>query len=108
MIDVAKVPETMQNMDYYHHVLCSFRKKVNDYVYIAKNDMILFKMLPTSYSQLVVRDAEENEEIIYEIDFLWRVIRICVYFGVILFFVVVSVIVVKYCMQVSKQEKGCA
>lgn len=65
---IAKIQNTSENNDYWRNSIFLSSKKVNNNTYTIKNDMGLFNMVASSYSQLVVTDEDGTETILYDVN----------------------------------------
>lgn len=64
--DIYNVPETKENNRYYFEFMSAAEKTVNDTEYILTNEG-LSKVLASSYTKLIVRDIDGNENTIYDV-----------------------------------------
>lgn len=64
--DIYDVPKTKENNRYYNEFISAAEKTVNDTEYILTNEG-LSKVLASSYTKLIVRDIDGNENTIYDV-----------------------------------------
>ena len=69
VLDVLEVPVTVENSEYSHKVLGSFKRTVDDTEYSIKNDMGILRICSlSSFSKIIVKDSNGNESIIYDVN----------------------------------------
>ena len=70
VLDVLEVPVTVENSEYSHKVLGSFKRTVDDTEYSIKNDMGILRIFcsPATLSKIIVKDSNGNESIIYDVN----------------------------------------
>ena len=65
---VLKIPFTSENNSYWNHNIYSRQRKVGDVEYALKNDMGIFNLFASSYSQLIVTTPDGEENIMYDVN----------------------------------------
>ena len=67
VLDIAQVENTSENNSYINHFINYPKRTIGNVKYAIKNDMGILNLLATSYSQLVMIDAEGKETILYDV-----------------------------------------
>lgn len=93
--NVLDVPDTIENSSYTSNSIFKTRRAVGDYQYVLKNDMGIFNLFASSYSQLVITDNNGETEIFYDVNSTELTKMIVKVVGVIVFVGIVLIILVK-------------
>ncbi len=91
ILDVKSVQNTYENSIYNHKVLESKKRIVGNTTYVFRNNMGILNRIASSYSQIVITDAEGAESVIYDVNSM-QLARMIIAVSVILFVVVYVVI----------------
>lgn len=103
VLELQEIENTTSNNSYWNHSVFSTQRTVGNYKYIIKNDMGLFNIFASSYSQLIAVDDQGNQTILYNVNNALRTKTIIIFIAVIMFVViVVSVIIVQF-LKLRKQ-----
>ena len=97
IVDIEEVQNTIDNNTHRNRLLYSDTRMVGNTTYLIRNDMGVLNWLATSYSQIVVKDSDGTETIIYDMNarqLTGMIILIC------LVFVIFSIAVVAIGRQV--------
>lgn len=65
--DILKIQNTIENTSYWNNCVFSTRRKIGDTEYILKNDLGVFNLFASSYSQLIVINTNGEESIVYDV-----------------------------------------
>lgn len=65
---VLKIQNTSENNAYWNNCVFSTKREIGDTEYFLKNDMGIFNLFASSYSQLIVTDKNGEESIIYDVN----------------------------------------
>ncbi len=68
ILDIAKVQNTTENNRYRNYLLHSTERLVDDRKYSLKNDMGVLNFAVSSYSQMIVADADGTETILFDVN----------------------------------------
>lgn len=68
VMSVSAVENTIENNAYINHFIRSEKRTVGDTVYTIKNDMGIFNLFASDYSQLTVSKPEGEIKIIYDVN----------------------------------------
>ena len=100
----ADIPYTIENNRYWYTVRDTERI-VGDSVYRIKNDMGIFNLIVSSYSQLTVTNASGEEIILYDVN-QEQLIKTVVFTGAIVLFVgyAIFVVIVKPIMEINAKK----
>lgn len=92
ILDAKHTQDTSNNNRYRNYLLYSTHRKIGDNEYFVKNDMGIFNWIATSYSQLVIKDVNGKESIIYDVTSA-QFAKMMSVFGLVLIFLIVAIIV---------------
>lgn len=96
-IDLKVIQDTIDNNSYWNHSVFSTQRTVNESQYTIKNNMGLFNIFSSSYSQLIRADTKGHINIIYDVSREYTVKFIMISIIVILFVVFVfSLLMLKF------------
>lgn len=65
---VLKIQNTSENNAYWNNCVFSTKREIGDTEYFLKNDMGIFNLFASSYSQLIVTNKNGEESIIYDVN----------------------------------------
>ena len=65
---VSKIKNSTENHSYWNHSVFATKKEVGNHTYTIRNDMGLFNLFATTYSQLVVTDERGVERVVYDVN----------------------------------------
>lgn len=68
ILDIAEVQNTSENNKYHNFLLHSTKRVVGDRKYSIRNDMGMLNFVTTSFSQLIVTDADGTETILFDVN----------------------------------------
>ena len=89
---VLKIQNTSENNAYWHHSVFATRQKVGDTEYVLQNDMGLFNVFASSYSQLItIKNGEKS--ILYDVN-ATQCLKMAVAFVGVLIFLCIAVAVI--------------
>ena len=97
ILELQEIENTTNNNSYWNRSVFSTQRTVGDYKYIIKNDMGLFNIFASSYSQLITVDDQGNKTILYNVNNAQMTKAIIIFIAVIMFVaIVVSVIIFRF------------
>ena len=100
---VREIQNTSANNFYQMYILGSTSRKIGDAEYIIRNDMGIFNIFASSYSQLTVKSNNGDERIIYDVNSTQLVFMIISVLGIAIF---ISVIVICVIRQSKKYRRN--
>lgn len=103
VIDVQKIQNTQENNDYWAEVLHETERVNGDKKYKIKNDMGLLNFFAFSYSQLVVINANGEENIIYDVNTTQTFYTVALIIFVVLFVCLAVFLMIK---EIRKGRQG--
>lgn len=95
VIGVERIKNTIENDSYWRESVYSTTKKVGDNTYTIKSDLGLLNIFATSYSQVVITDANGVENVIYDVNSQQLINILLVLIGSVLFVGVCLTVVIK-------------
>ncbi len=101
-LELKKIQDTTDNNSYWNHSVYSTQRTVNGSQYSMRNNMGLFNIFTSSYSQLIKTDADGNQITIYDVSSAHTTKFVIIFIAVILF---VVLIVSKLILQFIKLNK---
>lgn len=103
ILELQEIENTTNNNSYWNHSVFSTQRTVGNCKYIIKNDMGLFNIFASSYSQLMAVDDQGNQTILYNVNNTQMTKTIITFIAVIVFVaIVVSVIIFQF-LKLRKQ-----
>lgn len=66
--EIRKIQNTIENNAYWNNHVFSNSRKIGDTEYSLKNNFGIFNVFASSYSQLIVREANGEERILYDVN----------------------------------------
>ena len=104
ILDIKAVQDTIDNNSHRNSLLYSTTREVGNTTYLIRNDMGIFNLIATSYSQIVVKDMAGTECVIYDVNAM-QISKIITILVVILSLVsVLVVIIVKNYMKLMRNN----
>lgn len=68
VVEIQKIQNTLENNSYWNNHVFSNSRKIGDSEYSLKNNLGIFNVFTSSYSQLIVREANGEERILYDVN----------------------------------------
>ena len=68
VVEIQKIQNTLENNSYWNNHVFSNSRKIGDSEYSLKNNLGIFNVFTSSYSQLIVREANGEERIRYDVN----------------------------------------
>ncbi len=99
----SKIENTFENNSYWNDFVFSENRTVGESEYTIKNDMGLFNIFASSYSQLEIKDSNGEPNIIYDVNSDQLLKTILGFIGVVIFSGTVIGILARY---LCKQQKS--
>ncbi len=66
VLDVSEVQNTIENNSYINKFIHSTKRRIGDTEYFIRNNLGIFNLLAPTYSQIIVKDSNGTESIIYD------------------------------------------
>lgn len=92
---ILRIQNTSKNNSYWNSHVFSIRKKIRDDEYFLKNDMGIFNLFASSYSQLIAINKYGEKSIIYDVNSAQFLNMVVVVIGVAVFVCVVVAIIIR-------------
>ena len=73
IIEIGKIKDTIENNTLLNQFMYSTRRKIGCNEYYLNNNMGMFNVFATGYSQIIVRNTESGGSVIYEVNFAERI-----------------------------------
>lgn len=102
-LEMKAIQDTVENNNYWNHSVNSIQRTVNGNQYCLKNNMGIFNVFASSYSQLIKTDINGNTMIFYDFSREYTVKFIIEFISLTLFIILVITVVI---LQFIKQKKG--
>lgn len=97
ILELQEIENTINNNSYWNSSVFSTQRTVGNNKYIIKNDMGLFNIFASSYSQLITVDDQGNQTILYDVNNAQMTKTITVFIAAVIFVaIVVSVIIAQF------------
>lgn len=103
IIEILGISDTMENNSYWLDYVHATHRTVGDKEYILKCDMGIFNVLASKYSQLIVKDSEGIETVIYDVNSMQTTYTIVAVIGIIIYVCVSLIVIVK--VSISQKVK---
>jgi len=94
ILDIKKVQNTVDNNKYSNTLLHSTSRTIGKNTYLIRNDMGILNWTASSYSQIVIVDAEGVESIIYDVGSTQFTNSVALLMIILLFLSVVTAIII--------------
>ncbi len=91
---ILKIQNTSENNSYWNNCIFSARRKIGDTEYTLKNDMGIFNVFASSYSQLIITNKNGEKSIIYDVNSAQFLNMVLVVVGVIVFICLAVAVVI--------------
>ena len=105
ILNVFEVQDTSENVSYNNHLLYSTEKTIGNYEYIIRNDMGVFNLIATSYSQVVVKDMVGTERVIYDVNAMQFSKMIATLVIILVVISVLLVVIGRICMRLMREHR---
>ena len=92
---ILRIQNTSKNNSYWNSRVFSIRKKIGDDEYFLENDMGIFNLFASSYSQLIAINKYGEKRIIYDVNSAQFLNMVVVVIGVAVFVCVVVAIIIR-------------
>ncbi len=73
IIEMAGIQDTIDNNTLFNRFMYSTNRNIKNNEYILKNNMGILNAFATGYSQISIKDVENIETVVYEVDFIERI-----------------------------------
>lgn len=100
---ILEIKNTSDNYNYWNNHVFSTKRKIGDNEYILKNDMGIFNVFASSYSQLIITNKNGEKSIMYDVNSTQFSNMVIKFIGVLVFICLVIAIVFG---QFIKQKRG--
>ncbi len=100
---ILKIQNTSENNAYWNNCVFSTKRKIGDVEYAIKNDMGIFNVFASSYSQLISTNKNGEKSIIYDVSSAQFAKMVVVFIGVLVFACLVVAVVIR---QFIKLKRG--
>lgn len=101
---VLEIKNTAENNSYWHNTVFSTKRVIGDCQYVIKNDMGIFNIPASSYSQLITIDGKGKISIIYDVNSSQLLKSIVMFVGVIIFAGIIILSVIKEFIKVYQKN----
>ena len=102
--ELLKIQGTMDNNSYWNNNVFSTVRETDGAKYVLKNDLGIFNLCASSYSQISVTDIDGNESIIYDVNAEQLLKNIFVTILVCIFVSIVVAVVVKEILRFKRER----
>lgn len=99
---ILKIQNTSENNSYWNDSVFSTKRKVGDIEYFLKNDMGIFNLFASSYSQLIIRNNYGEESIVYDVNSAQFSKMLVVAIGIIVFSCIVTGVVIRHFIKLKR------
>lgn len=93
VVEISKVENTIDNNSYLNHFIYSTKRASGDIVYTLRNDMGLFNLFSSNYSQLIATNSMGEETVLYDVNSFQFAKMVLGFLGV-LFFLFFSLLII--------------
>lgn len=104
IIGVQRIKNTIENDSYWRKSVFSTTKKVDDNTYTIRNDLGILNVFATSYSQVVITDANGVENIIYDVNSMQFTNILLVLIGSVVFISLCLTVVIRNFIKIRKNQ----
>ncbi len=104
IVDIKEVQNTIDNNTHRNRLLYADTRTVGDTTYLIRNDMGVLNWLATSYSQIVVKDSDGTETIVYDVNARQRTGMIITVSLVVVIFSIAVVVIGRQVVQAVRQN----
>ena len=102
---ILAIQNTMENNTYWHHSVFSNKRIVENTEYTLRNDMGFFNIFASSYSQLVVTDANGDTNKIYDVNSSHFLRVISIFLGVLIVTGIYIFFIARYLLRLRRNTK---
>lgn len=104
---VLEIQKTTENNDYWNNRIFSNSRKIGDTEYVIENDMGIFNLFASSYSQVVVVNENGEKSIIYDVNSaqLLKTVAVCV--GILVFVFIAVAVIVRLIVKKKSEDRAC-
>lgn len=100
---ILKIQNTSGNNSYWNNSVFSTKREIGDNTYVAKNDMGLFNVFASSYSQLIITNINGEERVVYDVGSIQFSNMIVAFICVFIFIFIAVTLVIR---QFIKLKRG--
>lgn len=99
---ILRIQNTSENNSYWNHCVFLTKRKIEDTQYIIKNDMNIFNIFASSYSQLISINKNGEERVIYDVGSAQFSNMVTVFIGVLVFICLVAAVVIGHFIKIKR------
>ena len=99
---ILKISNSSENNSYWNKCIFSTRRKIGDIEYVLKNDMGIFNLFASSYSQLIITNQYGEERIIYDVNSVQFSNAVVVVSGIVVFICLVVAVVARQFIKLKR------
>lgn len=103
IIELRGIKDTEENTYYWNNVVYSSEKSVGNNIYVSKNNMGIFNLFSTSYSQLEKTDSLGNKTIIYNVSARQNVITLICFIAILAVIAIAIYVLTKEIIRLNKK-----
>lgn len=105
---VLEVRNTIENNSYMNHYIHATKRTIGDNAYVIRNDIGIFNLIATSYSQIISIDSNGEENIIYDVNSTQYFNTVAMFIFVIVFISVAVAIIIRQFVKLKRynQQQG--
>lgn len=100
--EIWEIANTSDNDLHWRNTVFATKRTVQGRQYIARNDMGIFNVFATSYSQLLLVDPSGETSIIYDVNDMQLFKTVASFVGVLLFVGIVVFVLIKYLVKIKR------
>ena len=105
ILDTVTVKDTTENNSYRNYFLHKTERRVDNTEYILRNDMGVFNYLASSYSQVVVKDLNGDERIVYDVNSTQMFTTVSIWVGGLLLFAIAFAIILRNMLKANRNTQ---
>ena len=102
---VCRIQNTAENNSYWNNCVFATKRRIGDTEYTLKNDMKIFNVFASSYSQLITTSQNGEESIIYDVNSAEFVKTALAFTGVLIFVGLVVSVVISQFIKLKRRAK---
>lgn len=84
VLEIQEIQNTVENNAYWNSHVFSNSREIGDTEYSLKNNLGMFNVFASSYSQLIVREANGEERVLYDVNSAYFIKMLFMFIGVLL------------------------
>lgn len=84
VLEIQEIQNTVENNAYWNSHVFSYSREIGDTEYSLKNNLGMFNVFASSYSQLIVREVNGEERILYDVNSAYFIKMLFMFIGVLL------------------------